>query len=156
MFKKKNELDTNGLNEIIYLGKNILKLSFIILIIPLPNTNNVSPITINTINTIVSITAFTLVYKYDVSSLSSVLYTICNPFVNAYNPFPAAQIVNITEIEIVPIDFEYTSCTIPNIISLILDGIILEITSNNVCGSTPVYCISVITNIINGINDNIV
>lgn len=33
MFKKKNELDTNGLNEIIYLGKNILKLSFIILII---------------------------------------------------------------------------------------------------------------------------
>ena len=33
MFKKKNELDTNGLNEIIYLVKNILKLSFIILII---------------------------------------------------------------------------------------------------------------------------
>ena len=33
MFKKKNELDTNGLNEIIYLGKNILKLSFIILIL---------------------------------------------------------------------------------------------------------------------------
>ena len=33
MFKKKNELDTNGLNEIIYFGKNILKLSFIILII---------------------------------------------------------------------------------------------------------------------------
>ena len=33
MFKKKYELDTNGLNEIIYLGKNILKLSFIILII---------------------------------------------------------------------------------------------------------------------------
>ena len=33
MFKKKNELDTNGLNEIIYLGKNILKLSFVILII---------------------------------------------------------------------------------------------------------------------------
>ena len=33
MFKKKNELDTNGLNEIIYLGKNILKLAFVILII---------------------------------------------------------------------------------------------------------------------------
>ena len=33
MFKKKNELDTNGLNEIIYLGKNILKISFVILII---------------------------------------------------------------------------------------------------------------------------
>ena len=33
MFRKKNEIDTNGLNEIIYLGKNILKLTFIILII---------------------------------------------------------------------------------------------------------------------------
>ncbi len=33
MFKKKNGLDTNGLNEIIYLGKNILKLTFVILII---------------------------------------------------------------------------------------------------------------------------
>ena len=33
MFKKKNELDTNGLNEVIYLSKNILKLSFVILII---------------------------------------------------------------------------------------------------------------------------
>ncbi len=33
MFKKKNGLDTSGLNEIIYLGKNILKLSFVILII---------------------------------------------------------------------------------------------------------------------------
>ena len=40
--------------------------------------------------------------------------------------------------------------------ALMLDGITLEITSNNVCGSIPVYCISVITNIINGINDNIV
>ena len=86
----------------------------------------------------------------------SVLYTTCNPFVNAYNPFPAAQIVKIIDIDIVPIDFEYTSCTIPNIISLILDGIIFEITSNSVCGSIPVYCISVITNMINGINDSIV
>ena len=33
MFKKKNEIDTGGLNEIIYLSKNILKLLFIILII---------------------------------------------------------------------------------------------------------------------------
>lgn len=33
MFKKKNEIDKNGLNEIIYLSKNILKLLFIILII---------------------------------------------------------------------------------------------------------------------------
>lgn len=33
MFKKKNEIDTEGLNEIIYLGKNILKLLFIVLII---------------------------------------------------------------------------------------------------------------------------
>lgn len=33
MFKKKNEIDTNGINEIIYLSKNILKLLFIILII---------------------------------------------------------------------------------------------------------------------------
>ena len=35
MFKKKNEIDTGGLNEIIYLSKNILKLLFIILIIGL-------------------------------------------------------------------------------------------------------------------------
>ncbi len=33
MFKKKKELDTSSLNEVIYLGKNILKLSFIILMI---------------------------------------------------------------------------------------------------------------------------
>lgn len=33
MFKKKNELDTGGLNEIIYLSKNILKLLFVILVI---------------------------------------------------------------------------------------------------------------------------
>lgn len=33
MFRKKNNIDTDGLNEIIYLSKNILKLLFIILII---------------------------------------------------------------------------------------------------------------------------
>ena len=33
MFKKKNNIDTDGLNEIIYLSKNILKLLFIVLII---------------------------------------------------------------------------------------------------------------------------
>ncbi len=33
MFKKNNKIDTNGLNEIIYLSKNILKLLFIVLII---------------------------------------------------------------------------------------------------------------------------
>lgn len=33
MFRKKNKIDTDGLNEIIYLSKNILKLLFIILII---------------------------------------------------------------------------------------------------------------------------
>lgn len=33
MFKKKSNLDTDGLNEIIYLSKNILKLLFIVLII---------------------------------------------------------------------------------------------------------------------------
>ena len=33
MFKKKKELDTSSLNEVIYLGKNIFKLSFIILMI---------------------------------------------------------------------------------------------------------------------------
>ena len=29
MFRKKNKIDTDGLNEIIYLSKNILKLLFI-------------------------------------------------------------------------------------------------------------------------------
>ena len=33
MFRKKNNIDTDGLNEIIYLSKNILKLLFIVLII---------------------------------------------------------------------------------------------------------------------------
>ena len=33
MFRKNNKIDTNGLNEIIYLSKNILKLLFIVLII---------------------------------------------------------------------------------------------------------------------------
>lgn len=33
MFRKKNKIDTDGLNEIIYLSKNILKLLFIVLII---------------------------------------------------------------------------------------------------------------------------
>ena len=33
MFKKKSKIDTDGLNEIIYLSKNILKLLFIVLII---------------------------------------------------------------------------------------------------------------------------
>lgn len=33
MFRKRNKIDTDGLNEIIYLSKNILKLLFIILII---------------------------------------------------------------------------------------------------------------------------
>ena len=65
-------------------------------------------------------------------------------------------LLNIIEIDIVPIDFEYTSLTIPITNSFILDGIIFEITSNNVCCSILVYCISVINNIKNGINDNIV
>ena len=30
MFRKKNNIDTDGLNEIIYLSKNILKLLFIV------------------------------------------------------------------------------------------------------------------------------
>ena len=33
MFKKRNKLDIDGVNEIIYLGKNILKLLFVVLII---------------------------------------------------------------------------------------------------------------------------
>lgn len=33
MFRKKNKIDTDGLNEIIYLGKNILKLLFIVLVV---------------------------------------------------------------------------------------------------------------------------
>lgn len=33
MFRKKNNIDTDGLNEIIYLSKNILKLLFIVLVI---------------------------------------------------------------------------------------------------------------------------
>ncbi len=33
MFRKKNKLDIDGLNEVIYLGKNILKLLFIVLVV---------------------------------------------------------------------------------------------------------------------------
>ena len=33
MFKKKNEIDNEGLNEIIYLGRSILKVLFVALII---------------------------------------------------------------------------------------------------------------------------
>ena len=80
----------------------------------------------------------------------------CNPFVKANNPFPADHNVNIRDIDIVPIDFEYTSLTIPNTNSFILDGIIFDIASNSVCCWMFVYCISVISKIINGINDNIV
>ena len=108
------------------------------------------------IKIIVSKKAIILKYIYDGSFSSFMLYTCPSPFVNANKPLPADQIVNIIEIEIVPIDFEYTSSTIPIIISFIVTGMIFDIASNNVVGSIPVYCIKVIIKIKNGINDNIV
>ncbi len=74
-----------------------------------PNTSITSPITISIMNNIVSKIAFILIYKYDAFSSPLVLYMFCIPFVNANNPLPADHIVNMIEIDIVPIDFEYTS-----------------------------------------------
>ena len=56
-----------------------------------------------------------------------------SPFVRDCMAFPADHNVNIRDIDIVPIDFEYTSLTIPNTNSFILDGIIFDIASNSVC-----------------------
>lgn len=98
-----------------------------------PKTNKTIPNIIKTINITVSINAIIRKYNIDFSLSSSVLYTECNPFVKANNPLPADHNVNIRDIDIVPIDFEYTSLTIPNTNSFILDGIIFEIASNSVC-----------------------
>ena len=88
--------------------------------------------------------------------MPSILNTSYNPFIKAYKPFPADHTTNIIDIEIVPIDFEYTSLTISRTKPLIVAGIIFDIASNKVCCSIFVYCIKVISNITNGINDNIV
>ena len=104
-----------------------------------PNTNNINPSIIKTINITVSIIDINLKYITDFSFSPFILYTECSPFINANSPFPADHNVNIIDIEIVPIDFEYTSLIIPKTNSFILDGTILAITSNNVCWSIFVY-----------------
>ena len=104
-----------------------------------PNTNNTNPIVNNIMNIIVSTIAFIRKYITFICSSLFTLYTPCRPFVNAYKPFPADHNVNIIDIDIVPIDFEYTSLTIPNTISFILAGIIFDIASNNACCSILVY-----------------
>ena len=62
--------------------------------------------TIKNINNKVSKIALILKKIYEVTFLLFVLYTVCNPFIKAYKPFPAAHIVKIIEIDIVPKDFE--------------------------------------------------
>ena len=100
------------------------------------NIDKVNPTTINTRKIIVFSMDFAFKYKYFPSFIS---YIESNPLISAYKPFPADHNVNIIEIDIVPYDFEYTSCTIPNTISFILDGINFDIASNNVCGAMLVY-----------------
>ena len=90
----------------------------------LPNTSKTIPVIIRAINTIVCIIDFIFIYINELLFLSSIPYTECNPLVNANNPRAADKIVNIIDIDIVPTDFEYTSLTIPNTNSFILDGII--------------------------------
>ena len=62
---------------------------------------------------------------------------------------------NNIEIDIVPIDFVYTSCIMSNIRPFTLSGIMAAKIPNKVFLSNPKNCTTVNNIIINGINDKI-